>query len=136
MAIIDSLLGVEVSVWSDGAKLPEYDGQDDEVRQSWRHKTVSRYIESETDAEFFFKLKVGKPYKHDCDELGFAIILDGCEENVDSILCSPDNLEEDDEWEFDVHGVETYDVEGAKLKKFKFSKLHISRYLIHHSEKY
>ena len=95
-----------------------------------------RYIESETNAEFFFKLKVGKPYEHDCDELGFAIILDGCEENIDSHLCSPENLKEDDEWEFDVHGVETYDVEGAKLKKFRFSKLHTSRYLISHSENY
>jgi hypothetical protein len=134
MAILDSLLGVEVEIWSDGSKLTEYDDLGDKVRQSWKHKTVSKYIESESDAEFFFRLKVGKPYEHDCDELGFSIILDGCEENVDSHLCSPENLE-DGEWEYDVHGVETYDAEGAKLKRFKFSKLRTSWYSIRHLHK-
>lgn len=53
--------------------------------------------------------------------------MDGCEENIDSHLCSPGDLEEDDEWEYDVHGVETHDAKGAKLKRFRFSKLHTSR---------
>jgi hypothetical protein len=134
MAILESLLGVEVTIWSNGSQLAEYDDHDDEVIQKWKHKTVSKYIESKSDAEFFFKLKVGKPYEHDCDELGFAIILDGCEENVDRHLCSPDSLEDNDEWEFDVHGVETHDAEGAKLKKFRFSKLHTSMYSICNSD--
>lgn len=128
MAILESLVGVEVTIWCDGSQLVEYDDDEDEVRQRWKHKTVSKYVESKTDAEFFFRLTVSKPYEHDCDELGFAIILDGCEENIDSHLCSPDSLEDDDEWEYDVHGVETHDAEGAKLKRFKFSKLHTSRY--------
>jgi hypothetical protein len=128
MAILDSLQGVEVTVWSEGSKLTEYPDDDDEVKRSWKHKTVSNYIESITGAEFFFRLRVGEPYEHDCDELGFSIILDGSEENIDSILCSPDDLEGGSRWEFDVHGVETYDAEGAKLKRFKFSKLRTSKY--------
>jgi hypothetical protein len=133
MAILDSLLGVEVTIWSNGSRLEEYDDDEDEVRQKWKHKTVSKYIESKTNAEFFFRLQARRPYEHDCDELGFAIILDGCEENVDSHLCSPENLKDDEEWKCDVHGDETYDPEGAKLKKFKFSKLHTSWYFISHA---
>lgn len=136
MAIIESLLGVEVTIWSNGSKLAEYDDHEDEVRPKWKHKTVSKYIECDTDVEFFFKLKVGEPYEHDCDELGFSIVLDGCEENVDSHLCSPGDLEEDDEWEYDVHGVEIHDAEGAKLKRFRFSKLYTSRDPISHSDIY
>lgn len=132
MAVLDSLPGVEVTIWSEGSKLKEYDDDGDQVRQSWKHKTVSKYIESETDAAFYFKLQVGKPYEHDCDELGFAIILDGCEENIDSHLCCSDDLDDDGEWELDVHGVETHDAEGAKIKRFRFAKLHKSRYHISH----
>lgn len=127
MAILDSLEGVEVCVWSRGSKLTEYHDDEDEVRRSWSHKTMSNYIESVTDAEFFIRLKVGQSYEHDCDELGFSIIMDGCEEDIDKILCGRDDLVDDD-WEYDAHGVENHDAEGAKLQRFRFSKLLTSKY--------
>jgi hypothetical protein len=127
MAILDSLPGVSVAIWSNGSKLTEYDDLDDEVKPSWRHKTTSKYVESESDAEFFFNLQVGYPYEHDCDDLGFFIYIDGCEES-DGHLCGRNELDEDGEWETDVRGIEIWDAEGPKVKKFRFSNLNKSKY--------
>jgi hypothetical protein len=136
MAILHSLPGVEVTVWSKESRLEECHDFEDEVKPSLEHKTVSKYIQSETDAEFYFVLKVGEPYEHDCDELGFFIILDGCEVDVDGHLCSPGELAEEYEWEREVRGMEMQDAEGARVKKFRFSKVHKSKSLIHHINKY
>jgi hypothetical protein len=130
MAVLDSLPGIEVTICNDGAPLSEYPDLEDDSVPDRKHRVVTNYIQSSAGVPFSFTLKVGPPYEHDCDYLGFFITLDGETDEVGH-LCGRDQLEENPEWEEEVRGNEIVDADGiAKLKKFKFTELTLSMVLI------
>jgi hypothetical protein len=84
MAVIPDLLGFEITVCVDGTPLPEY--ADDEPEEETlpvtfgetpAAKSISKYIESETDQEFAIGLTISSPFKVDCPSLGFSLLIDG-----------------------------------------------------------
>jgi hypothetical protein len=84
MAVIPDLLGLEITVCVDGTPLTEY--EDDEPRGQALSvtregipagKSISKYIESETDREFAIDLTISNPFKLDCPSLGFSLLIDG-----------------------------------------------------------
>lgn len=135
MAKIDALPGIEVDIISNGVILPEYPDDDySEVVPRLADRTVSRYIESESEQEFTFQFTVKPPYKHDCDYVGFYITIDG--ENLnDGQLCGPGHLDDDDSWVDTVSGIERdmASKQGRRLHqhiftKFKFNKIATSEF--------
>jgi hypothetical protein len=75
MAILGSLPSIEVTVWSGGDQLTEYDPPGDETHQ--QDKTVTKYIESVDDAEFFFKVEVSDLYMFGQHSLNVKYAADG-----------------------------------------------------------
>jgi len=83
MAVLDGLPGIKVEVRINGEPLVEYDDdeeykpQDEDIPEDRRAKTVSKYIESQTDQEFTINLTLERPYEYDCDGLEFHTYIDG-----------------------------------------------------------
>jgi hypothetical protein len=83
MAILEDFPSIEATVRVGGEALAEYDDdeeyepQGDDVPQYRRAEVVSKYIESETGAEFTINVSLGEPYEMDCPSLGFHILVDG-----------------------------------------------------------
>jgi hypothetical protein len=130
MAVVRSLPGVKISVYSGGQKLKEYRVKKGPPRSHVnKGKSVSRLIEAATDAEFSFRVHVSNPYQLDCPTLLFSVYVDGM--SVGGVLCGEYEL---------IHGSWTKHVEGVKqptekrnvvgLRKFTFSELVTGK---HHS---
>jgi hypothetical protein len=127
MAILDNLSGVEVTIFCNSTEVAEYPDDGDEVRLGWKHKTISNYIESISDTEFFIQLRVGPPYKFDCDNLSFNIIFDGDEAAADGYVCHPADFV-NGVWEDEANGREVPTNRGRMLRKYKFAKIETSTY--------
>jgi hypothetical protein len=96
--------------------LTEYDDPD-QTNDPQNNKTISKYIESVTDAEFSIRFKVSDSYKFDCDFLAFTIVIDG-QTVIRSWLSDMQQLVE-------VKGVKQphTDAKYANLHKFKFTNI-------------
>jgi hypothetical protein len=120
MAILKGLTGIRVTILSAGKKLDEH--KKIEPRGAFCNRTVSKYIESTTDAEFSFKLRVSEGYQLDCPTLLFTIYVDG--QSIGGRLCGAYEP---------IYGGWTKEIEGIKLptdkrnvvdlRKFRFSEL-------------
>jgi hypothetical protein len=83
MAILNSLPGLEVFVCIDGEPLEEYnDNEEEEVEETLvaEHQaasTVSKYVESASDKEFYINIVLGTSFKMDCETLMAPIKIDG-----------------------------------------------------------
>lgn len=121
MAVVKTLPGVKITVWSDGKQLKEYRSKTGPLGDPI-NKTVSRFIEATTDKEFSFKIHVSDSYQLDGPNLLFDLYVDGV--SVGGVLCGEYEL---------IHGSWTKEVEGVKqptekrnvvgLRKFVFSEL-------------
>lgn len=60
MAVIDKLPGIEVTVICDGRALQEYDCEEHELQPTSSKKTVTKYIESQSDKEFKIRVHMGR----------------------------------------------------------------------------
>ena len=63
MAVLDSLPGLAVSVAVAGNELPEYECRDEEPDGPLANKTVLRYVESISDAEFVINFRISPPFQ-------------------------------------------------------------------------
>ncbi|KFY91498.1 hypothetical protein V498_05436 [Pseudogymnoascus sp. VKM F-4517 (FW-2822)] len=80
MAILDTLPGVEVSILTNGQTVEEYVDADEVVDGPLASKTVVKYIEAISDAEFTVKRTVldsFRLHKQKVDDLLFQVKLDG-----------------------------------------------------------
>lgn len=121
MAVVKTLPGVKITIWSGGQKLKEYKSKTG-LPGGPTNQTVSRFIEATTDKEFSFNIRVSKSYQLDDPNLLFNLHVDGL--SVGGVLCSEYEL---------IHGSWTKEVEGVKqptekrnvvgLRKFIFSEL-------------
>jgi len=82
MAILPALQGIEVTVQVDNQPLREY--ADDDVNETLgteaallADKTVSKYVESVTDAEFTVDLVLAEQFQPSSPSLTFDIFMDG-----------------------------------------------------------
>lgn len=126
MAVVKTLPGVKITIWSDGQQLKEYKGK---ARPPGGpvDKTVSRFIKATTDKEFSFKIRVSESYRLDGPNLLFHLYVDGV--SVGGVLCGEYEL---------IHGSWGKEVEGVKqptekrnvvgLRKFRFSELVIGKH--------
>lgn len=74
MAVLDALPGVEVSVHIDGKPVQEYEDTDEEVHGPLGPKTVVKYIEAISDAQFSINASV-LPVHKEC--VSFRVHADG-----------------------------------------------------------
>lgn len=58
MAVIDTVPGVNVSIWIDGKPVKEYEDASEEADEPLAAKTAVRYIESISDTEFAIHVSV------------------------------------------------------------------------------
>lgn len=75
MPFLDSVPGIEASIWIGNEKLEEY--EDDEEEQLYGAKSTSRYIESKSDSEYGIRVAVDQSYYFDSETLVFDFSIDG-----------------------------------------------------------
>ncbi|KAL2063578.1 hypothetical protein VTL71DRAFT_5383 [Oculimacula yallundae] len=109
MAVLDSLLGIKVTVVVDGETLEEYDTENETVTRTnpaaaihQQARTVTKYIESKTGKEFLVRLSVQAPYSLDCPRLSFYVSVDG--QHIQSPMLSKAKYAKR-EWSRDVGGI-------------------------------
>lgn len=73
MAIIEVLPGVEITITAGGAALKEYLDQD----TTDNSKTITRYVEAETDQNFSVSIKVNPETRFKAGLLCFEVFIDG-----------------------------------------------------------
>jgi hypothetical protein len=132
MAIHDHLPGIEATICVDGQPLREYRTQNDEVKhrshavrfhQSLR--TITNYVESQSDKEFTIKLALKDHYIMNCPRLLLKIFVDNlhiCSFIWLRHLYNPSRGEE-----FVVRGP----VSGATVRPMKFTALETSEWTKH-----
>jgi hypothetical protein len=121
MAVVETLPGVKITIWSNGKQMKEYKNKTGSPRGPVK-KSVTRSVEATTNTEFSFKICVADSLQLDCPNLLFNMYVDGV--SVGGVLCSEYEL---------LHGKWTKEVEGVKqptekrnvigLRKFMFSEL-------------
>lgn len=84
MAILDSIPGLDVSVCVDGAPLQEYDDDEELVSEKpgaigeyQKARTVLKYVEAVSNAEFTVHITLGTSFNMDCPTLSNPISVDG-----------------------------------------------------------
>jgi hypothetical protein len=121
MAVLNSLPGLAVSVSVAGKELPEYEHREDESDGPLANKTVLRYIESISDAEFAINFRISPPFQLDCYALNFRVSIDG--KRVRGKICGQDKIKHG-HWARALLGDMTIRHDGrAELRKFKFASL-------------
>jgi hypothetical protein len=75
MPFLDSVPGIEASIWVGKEKLEEY--EDDEEQQPYGAKSTSKYIESKSDSEYEIRVVVDQSYYFDSESLLFDYSIDG-----------------------------------------------------------
>ncbi|KAL5346136.1 hypothetical protein ACLOAV_009169 [Pseudogymnoascus australis] len=131
MAILDALPGVEVSILTNGQSVEEYVDADEVVDGPLASKTVVKYIEAISDAEFTVKRTVldsFRLHKQKVDDLLFQVKLDGkwaagsYWENAS--LFAPDI--------YQIAGFYNRDATGrSTINHFKFAEVEIGQFAIH-----
>jgi hypothetical protein len=134
MAVLDDLPGIEVDVRINGEPLVEYDDdeeyqpQGDEVPEHRKAKTVSKYIKSETDAEFTVNLSVNRRYNFECPSIDFLTSVDGIA--VSCILVRKSTyLERKKSWKYASKGYTSRDLirKTKTIQNFKFAKVETNK---------
>ena len=123
MAIFPKLKGVEVFIKVNGVVANEYEDKDDDAKYEYPEKTVVRYIESVSEANYAIVNKVHPTYKHK-PPLKFDIQVDKTELPIAPLFLAKERIYES--WVRTVDGLEEVDALGRTSKKmFKFEKLQI-----------
>lgn len=145
MAISKVQPGIAATILIDGQPATEHQDTDDVevvhtdpvIAKYQASRTVSTYIESESEKTFSIKLSVGLPYGHkkmECSKLGFHVVVDGVQ--ATEVHCPrPWWKAQEDEaaWENEIKGVEEV-AKGKRdgtLKEFKFAHISTSMSCVH-----
>ncbi|KAI9730149.1 MAG: hypothetical protein M1818_008243 [Claussenomyces sp. TS43310] len=121
MAVLDSIPGIKVCIRVAGEELREYEPKHDRVEGPLAEKTVIKYIEAVSDAEFDIKISVDKSYKMNCHHITFDIYIDG--KAVRSPTCKASRLHRH-HWSRITEGLEELGSTGGNfLKKFRFASI-------------
>ena len=132
MAILNLLPGLEVSVCVDGQHLQECDTENDEIKQAnpvivehLKARTITKYIESETDKIFTIKASFGPDFKKDCPKISIDFDVDGV--FMDSRFLSPP----DPGYETVCKGKRCGSGQKATVRAMKFAKIEASKQARH-----
>jgi hypothetical protein len=119
MAVTEALPGVEVTIEINGQALPELTDTDLEVEP----KTMTRYVEAQSDTEFAVRIKVNPNtiFKSDC--LRARISVDG------TWADSPIFLKEDLGNSYFNRLKQGMSLPGGNMRPFRFSALETGQYL-------
>lgn len=121
MAILNSIPGLAVSVAVAANELPEYECRDEEPQGPFANKTVLRYIESVSDAEFVIKFQISPPFQLGCAALHFKVCIDG--HPVKGTICKNSRVKHG-HWARALSGDRTALEDGrGELRKFKFASI-------------
>jgi hypothetical protein len=121
MAVLDSLPGLAVSVSVAAKELPEYECRDEKPSGALANKSVLRYIESISDAEFVINFQVSPPFQFGCAALDFKVCIDG--HRVKGMICDKAQVNHG-HWARTLSGRKTRYQDGrAELRKFKFASI-------------
>lgn len=78
MAVLDILPEIEVTVSVDKVALQEYpDDEADAQTSNQARRTVSKYIECISHAQFWVGTSIKRQYKLNCRSLAFEVLVDG-----------------------------------------------------------
>lgn len=78
MAIIDGVPGLEVQILVDGEPLIEYDDEDEPgVHDGSGRKTISKFVEARSGAEFVIKCSFDAVNPYKTNDLQIAVYIDG-----------------------------------------------------------
>lgn len=123
MAIFPKLKGVEVIIKVNGVIAKEYEPTDDDANYDYPEKTVVKYIESVSEANFAIVNKVHPTYKHK-PALEFTIQVDKTVLPIAPLFLAKKKIYQP--WIRTIDGLEEIDERGRTSKKmFKFEKLQI-----------
>lgn len=132
MAVLDGLAGIGAEVRVNDEPLVEYDDDEEykpqeDIPEHRRAKTVSRYIESQTDQEFTINLSIQKPYEFDCEGIQFQIQVDGI--RAVNVHISRSEYRPHKGFHYAGRGFVSADIVQLTktIQSFKFSKLETSR---------
>lgn len=148
MTITDLHPGITASILIDGAPAIEHADTDDvevthpnpKIAKYQAARTVSTYIESESDKPFSIKVAVGAPYggkKMECSKLGFHITVDGVA--VNEVHCPRPFFKNKDDreaakavWKREIKGVEEVSkgMRTGTLRVFKFAQIDTSMFFL------
>jgi len=121
MAIITQLPGVEVAITVNGTQLQEH--RDNEADEEPR--TVTYYIEAESNQIFAVRIKVPRGYKMKGDSMSFEVCIDG--KRRDWPLIEAKTVL----WSDKIRTVEGCDLADGKIAKFRFNGLETGEYSSH-----
>jgi len=122
MAKSKSLKGVTVSIVINGVKCTEYEDTQDETRHEYPQKTVLRYIESISGANYSILNEVSSQYKLK-SSLKFRIQVDAWELPTHPLFV---RSRHSGAWDRRIDGKQQVDDKGRKwTKPFKFSPIDI-----------
>jgi hypothetical protein len=131
MAVHEDVVGIEASICIDGQPVQEYHTETDEanhnnhaVKLHQSLRTITKYIESQTDKEFAIKAEVKKPYNMDCARLQVEFYVDG--KQVHSALWMNDRFAQFGSLQTMFRGPETAIARNAVFQPMKFSKIETS----------
>lgn len=120
MAALTKVPGISVTLSSGGVDLNEYEDHDELVEGGLTEKTVVKYVEAISAAEYMVKIDITPQYKPDCYQLLLYVYVDG--KNITSRVCAFG-----DSWNgqsFRVLGAEDIDEYGVvTLRNLKFSSI-------------
>jgi hypothetical protein len=123
MAISPKLKGVEVFIKINGVVAKEYEDKSDNAKYEYPEKTVVRYIESVSEANYAIVNTVHPTYKHK-PSLSFDIQVDKTTLPVAKLFLAEKRSYEP--WVSTTDGLEELDALGRTSKRmFKFEKLQI-----------
>ncbi|KFY34975.1 hypothetical protein V494_06310 [Pseudogymnoascus sp. VKM F-4513 (FW-928)] len=122
MAICKDLKGVSVSITINGNKVTEYEAPMDETQHHHPKKTVLRYIEAISGANYSILNEISPSYKMK-SSLAFQVQVDGWTLPADPLFI---RSKYSGAWIRTIDGKEQVDYKGRRWKKpFKFSSLNI-----------
>lgn len=100
----------------------------EDVRTHQMNYTITKYIESVTDAQFLVKCIVKPTYVMDCEKLAFKVFIDA--ERMRGPTIDRNQLEGGLDFTLNISGVKE-EVDGRTvLRPFKFASIQISKYFL------
>ncbi|KAI1347775.1 hypothetical protein F5Y01DRAFT_318414 [Xylaria sp. FL0043] len=92
MAVLQDLPGVEVAIYTNGSKTPEYDSLSKADKASRSPNTAVKYTECKDNDPFSIHIKVDQKYAFKGYFLNFAAVIDGTWANAE--CCSVEDVKE------------------------------------------
>lgn len=127
MAILKSLRGIEVSICVDDEPLVEYDDRNAQIQLA----TILKYVKVVPDKEFVVKITIDRSYKWTSPGLHFRVKVDGTIIECHNLL--REEFEEiHRDYPFIHESIGAYGTDNGEqvVSPFKFSKLHLSEWLL------